>query len=79
MRMIALIAALALTGCGLPPIDVCKGASIRRSVYTNTIRAIDFLQASGRPISSEAAMGRDAAAIALSVLDRNCPVAPAAL
>lgn len=75
-RLLALAAALSLTACaGNPRPDVCKYASVRRAVYTTTIRAADLYALSGRIVPYEIALGRRAAETALAVLDTNCPEA----
>jgi hypothetical protein len=73
-RLLALAMAIVLTGCAnAPHLDMCKYASVRRSVYTTTIRAADLYAMSGRPVPYEVTLGRQAAATALAVLDTNCP------
>lgn len=76
MRKMILVAASAalLSGCALTPsIDVCKGASTRRATYTAAIYAVDALTATGRPVPKEALLARDAAVLALTLVNRNCP------
>jgi hypothetical protein len=74
MRKLVLLAALPLVGCGMPPVDYCKYAPQRRTVYTTAIQAADLYALSGRVVPYELAMGRRAAVTALAVLDSTCPV-----
>jgi hypothetical protein len=77
MKTLALIPVLALTACaGAAPIDLCKGAALRRQVYTSAILAADVYAAAGRPVPQSVVLGRQAAVTALAVLDGNCPVVP---
>jgi len=67
-------AALVLTGCATTSnLNRCSYGEARRTLYTSTITAADAWVASGRTLSREAALGRQAAAVALSVLDATCP------
>ncbi len=78
-RALLLAAVLPLTSCaGGVPINACRYAEVRRTLYTTAIRAADAYVLSGRPLPSELELGREAAATALAILNRNCPVAPAA-
>ena len=54
MRVLPLIAALALSGCATTSrVDQCTGASLRRAAYVATIAAAAAWTASGRPVPSE--------------------------
>lgn len=76
MKLIAapVAALLSLNACAMPPVDLCKNAAARRSVYTSAITAADMWASSGRPVPSSVALGREAAATALAVLNGHCPV-----
>lgn len=79
-KLLTLALAASLSACaGMPRIDVCKGAELRRTAYSTAIQAVAVLQFSGHPVPQAALTARDAAQLALSILDRNCPRrAPAA-
>lgn len=73
-KLLTLALAASLSACaGTPHLDVCKGAQLRRTAYSTAIEAVAVLEFSGRPVPQAALLGRDAAQIALSILDRNCP------
>lgn len=75
MKILALVPILALTACaGTTSIDLCKGAALRRQVYTSAILAADVYAVSGNPVPQSVVLGRQAAVTALAVLDGNCPV-----
>ncbi len=73
-KLLTLALAASLSACaGTPHLDVCKGAELRRTAYSTAIEAVAVLEFSGRPVPQAALIARDAAQLALSVLDRNCP------
>ncbi len=73
-KLLTLALAASLSACaGTPHLDVCKGAELRRTAYSTAIEAVAVLQFSGRPVPQAGLIARDAAQLALSVLDRNCP------
>lgn len=75
MRLAALFAAASLSGCGpLPPIDWCKGSGLRRNAYEAVINAVSLSQAAGYVVSPKAILAKDAAVVALTALNRRCPV-----
>ncbi len=78
-RLLTLALAASLSACvQTPHLDVCKGAELRRTAYSTAIEAVAVLEFSGRPVPQAALVARDAAQLALSILDRNCPrTAPA--
>lgn len=70
----ACLLATTLASCaGMPPVDLCKHADVRRQVYVTTIAAADALVAARRSVPTAVTLGREAAATALTVLDLNCP------
>lgn len=72
--LLTLALAASLSACaGTPRLDVCKGAELRRAAYSTAIEAVAVLEFSGRPVPQAALIARDAAQMALSILDRNCP------
>ena len=78
LLILALVASLSACA-GTPHLDVCKGAELRRTAYSTAIEAVAVLEFSGRPVPQAALIARDAAQLALSILDRNCPwAAPSA-
>lgn len=78
MRILACMLAILVSACGpIPPINLCKGAELRRTGYTAIIRTADAYAATGRPVPAEMMLAREGAAMALVVLNRNCPVANA--
>jgi hypothetical protein len=73
-KLLTLALAASLSACaGTPHIDVCKGAEVRRTAYSTAIQGVSLLEFTGRPVPQAALMARDAAQLALSILDRNCP------
>ncbi len=73
-KLLTLALAASLSACaGTPHLDVCKGAELRRTAYSTAIEAVAVLEFSGRPVPQAALIARDAAQLALSILDRNCP------
>jgi len=73
-KLLTLALAASLSACaGTPHIDVCKGAELRRTAYSTAIEAVAAFEFSGRPVPQAALIARDAAQLALSILDRNCP------
>lgn len=73
-KLLTLALAASLSACaGTPHLDVCKGAELRRTAYSTAIEAVAVLEFSGRPAPQAALIARDAAQLALSILDRNCP------
>lgn len=73
-KLMTLALAASLSACaGTPHLDVCKGAELRRTAYSTAIEAVAVLEFSGRTVPQAALLGRDAAQIALSILDQNCP------
>lgn len=78
-KLLTLALAASLSACATTPhLDVCKGAEVRRTAYSTAIHAVGLLEFTGRPVPQAALMARDAARLALSILDRNCPrAAPA--
>lgn len=78
-KLLTLAIVASLSACATTPhLDVCKGAEVRRTAYSTAIQAVGLLEFTGRPVSQAALMARNAAQLALSVLDRNCPRAAAA-
>lgn len=76
-RLILAALPLALAACaGGQPVDVCKGAALRRTAYLSTIAAADAYAAAGRPVPPEVETARQTAVILLAVLDGNCPLIP---
>lgn len=71
-----LLAATLASCAALPPVDLCKHAEMRRQIYVTSIATADAFIASGRPVPAAVTLGREAAAIALSVLNANCPAQP---
>ncbi len=70
----AALCAASLSACAQAPhLDVCKGAELRRTAYSTAIEAVAALEFSGRPVPQAALIARDAAQLALAILDRNCP------
>lgn len=70
-----LLLGMMLGGCAtVSSIDLCRGAELRRATYTTAIQAVAVLEQSGLPVPSAAVMGRNAATLALSVLNTTCPV-----
>jgi hypothetical protein len=69
---LALVASLSACAGGAR-LDWCRYADTRRATYTAAIRAANLYAASGRPVPSELALGRQAAVTALAVLDARCP------
>jgi hypothetical protein len=64
----------ALSACAtVSSIDICRGADLRRATYITAIQAVAALEQSGVPVPAAAVLGRNAATVALSVLDVNCP------
>ena len=73
-KLLCLALVASLSACAtMPAVDACKYSTARRTVYTTAIAAADAYTASGRPVPREVTLGRQAAAVALAVLDRNCP------
>lgn len=73
-KLLTLALAASLSACAQSPrLDVCKGAELRRTAYSTAIEAVAVLEFSGRPVPQAALIARDAAQMALSILDRNCP------
>lgn len=69
----------ALSACAtVSSINICRGAELRRATYLTAIQAVAAMEQSGLPVPPAALLGRNAATVALSVLDMNCPVTPAA-
>ena len=72
-KLLTLALAASLSACaGTPRLDVCKGAELRRTAYSTAIEAVAVLEFSGRPVPQAALIARDAAQLALSILDGNC-------
>ncbi|TCP95847.1 hypothetical protein C8J46_1112 [Sphingomonas sp. PP-F2F-A104-K0414] len=70
----AALCAASLSACAQSlHLDVCKGAELRRTAYSTAIEAVAVLELSGRPVPQAAFIARDAARLALSILDQNCP------
>lgn len=75
-KLLILALAASLSACATTPrLDVCKGAEARRTAYSTAIQAVGLLEFTGRPVPQAALMARDAAQMALSILERNCPQA----
>ncbi|MDF2603025.1 hypothetical protein [Sphingomonas sp.] len=71
--MKALLLALPLAACaGTPPVNLCKDAELRRTGYTAVIRAADLYLLTGRPVPAAVSVGREAAVMALAVLNARC-------
>lgn len=78
MRYLMPLLAITLSGCaGTVHLNRCKFAEQRRLVYTTTIAAANAYEASGRMLPYEVSLGRQAALVALDVLNASCPVLPA--
>lgn len=75
MKALAIIAAsLVLSGCVTNGhLDVCKTAAERRLAYSSAIVAADLYADRGQPVPSAVRLGREAAVLALTVLNTNCP------
>jgi hypothetical protein len=72
-----LVFGMMLSGCAtVGSIDICRGADLRRATYITAIQAVAALEQSGVPVPPAAVLGRNAATVALSVLDVNCPANP---
>lgn len=68
------LASLALSACATTPhIDVCKYSAQRRVAYTTAISTADAYTATGKPAPQAVVLGREAAVLALGVLNANCP------
>lgn len=50
-----------------------QGTELRRSAHSTAIRAVASFEFLDRPVPQFALIARDAAQLALSILDRNCP------
>ena len=73
-KLLTLALAASLFACvQTPHLDVCKGAELRRTAYSTAVKAVAVLEFSDRPVPQAALIARDAAQLALSVLNRNCP------
>lgn len=69
-----LVLSMMLPGCvTMTSESFCKGAGLRRATYSTSIQAVSVLEQSGLPVPVAAAMGRNAATLALSVLNTTCP------
>jgi hypothetical protein len=75
MRLILSLAlAASLSACATSaPLDLCKSAELRRTVYLTAVTAADAFIASGRAVPRELLLGRQAAVTALALLDARCP------
>ena len=78
MRLVLLAsAAMMLSSCvGTADLNQCAGADTRRRVYETGILAVDVAVATGQAVPAAALKARDAAVLALRILNDRCLPAP---